>query len=764
MITVRSTINLAHQSVPNIIPVVQGDTGRAILFTLADFTIPEGATARYFVMKPSGLAVYNDATIDGNTVLVELTAQSIIETGDNYGQVRISVGEDIVTSFDFILHVDHFRGIDAIESEAELNIFDQAVEEAVDDARERMEEAAEETTASIPEDYTALSNDVTALKQELNIANNVLGEEVGIQAYIEWVSGSITTNTEIIDINTVVTTTVPWWHQVIPCSKGDTFHVKIDGASSSHRPWTFIASDGTKLSSASANVIDVDITAPTNSAYLVVNSKDEIGTVYDKGNSRIDNIETQINKFVDVCVEASDISCTSGIYVNPNTGAISSTTSNYAAIAKVAIPQGCSRIEFDDVDFNNNSNAGWATYTASSGTSTYVRGGQTKYIDVQDTDIAFAVCTYYENTAPSKIQVKYIYGNINERISQQEVHANTIDETIYSIKANQGILSESVTLELEGVYVNSTTGAYSSIDTYNAHTRVKIPDGCKRILFPDIHFNFSGTAGWATYSGSQAATYLRGGQTPYIDVQNTDKYFGISSYQRSSVTIIYIMDTLSDYIHQTKYPFRKKIMTFVGDSITYGLLDATSAQMDNPWVTQVGEKLCCYVDNNGESSATLMYRDDSHKSWVMDYDELPNNYNIVGVMIGINDAYHSLTLGTMEDRTADTFYGALHVFWLGMLDKYKPYEDKHLFMIGYPHWDRTTVNLSAYINAMKDVCNYYSIPFLALSDVLGMSVYADTDYIYWNQAGNTHSAHPTQICADLIANAVTAFICRMFQQ
>lgn len=138
MLTVRSTINIASQTVPPIIPVVQGDTARAILFTLADFTIPAGASATYYVQKPSGEAVYNNATIDGNTVLVELTAQSIIEKGDNYGQVRIAVGEDVVTSFDFILLVKEFRGIDAVQSLTEMNIFDKAVEqaeEAIDEAK-----------------------------------------------------------------------------------------------------------------------------------------------------------------------------------------------------------------------------------------------------------------------------------------------------------------------------------------------------------------------------------------------------------------------------------------------------------------------------------------------------------------------------------------------------------------------------------------------------------------------------------------------------
>ena len=138
MITVRSTINLSSQTVPQIIPVVQGDTGRSILFTLADFTIPQGSTATYYVQKPSGEAVYNTATVDGNTVLVELTAQSIIEAGDNYGQVRIENDGEVVTSFDFILLVKPFRGIDATQSTTEMNIFDKAVEqaeEAIDEAK-----------------------------------------------------------------------------------------------------------------------------------------------------------------------------------------------------------------------------------------------------------------------------------------------------------------------------------------------------------------------------------------------------------------------------------------------------------------------------------------------------------------------------------------------------------------------------------------------------------------------------------------------------
>lgn len=133
MLTVRVKINIASQTTPQIIPVVQGDTGRSILFEIADFVIPAQATATYFIKKPSGHAVYNSATIDRNTVLANLTAQSIAEVGENPGQVRIIKNDEVVTSFDFILDVEPFRGIDAIESTTEMNIFDQAVQQALEE-------------------------------------------------------------------------------------------------------------------------------------------------------------------------------------------------------------------------------------------------------------------------------------------------------------------------------------------------------------------------------------------------------------------------------------------------------------------------------------------------------------------------------------------------------------------------------------------------------------------------------------------------------
>ena len=131
MITTSVLLSYERQTVPELIPAVQGDTGRNILFKISDYEIPSEASAYFYIQKPSGNAVYNSAEIiSSDSVLVYLTAQCLAEHGENYAQVRIVADGEVITSFDCILNVKPFRGEDAVESTTEMNIFDQAVEQA----------------------------------------------------------------------------------------------------------------------------------------------------------------------------------------------------------------------------------------------------------------------------------------------------------------------------------------------------------------------------------------------------------------------------------------------------------------------------------------------------------------------------------------------------------------------------------------------------------------------------------------------------------
>lgn len=132
MITTVVKLSYERQTVPPIVSVVQGDTGRNLSCVLSDYTIPEDATATFYIQKPSGMAVYNTAEISSETnVQIELDAQCTAEAGENFGQVRISLDGEVITSFEFILLVKPFRGIGSVESRTEMNIFDQAVAQAI---------------------------------------------------------------------------------------------------------------------------------------------------------------------------------------------------------------------------------------------------------------------------------------------------------------------------------------------------------------------------------------------------------------------------------------------------------------------------------------------------------------------------------------------------------------------------------------------------------------------------------------------------------
>ena len=168
MITTICKLSYSSRTVPPIVQAVQGDTGRTVRFDVTDFTIPAGAEATYFIEKPSGEAVYNAATISGNSILCELTAQSLAEPGENKMQVRVILDDEIVTSFKVCLLVSTFWGIDAIESSTEMNIFDKAVEQATEDFQEQAEQIVEEVIESIPADYTALTEEVDELNERLD--------------------------------------------------------------------------------------------------------------------------------------------------------------------------------------------------------------------------------------------------------------------------------------------------------------------------------------------------------------------------------------------------------------------------------------------------------------------------------------------------------------------------------------------------------------------------------------------------------------------
>ena len=140
----------------NPIPYTRGTDLLPIVIHFRDFQIPSGATARVFVAKSDGNAVYTTATIDGNDVTVDVTDQMFIELGTALMQISIMDGEEELVSFVQPVDVQqNLKAGDLPASTTDVKFLDEAIEQA--------NEAVNTATAAAKQAATAVKNANTAV-------------------------------------------------------------------------------------------------------------------------------------------------------------------------------------------------------------------------------------------------------------------------------------------------------------------------------------------------------------------------------------------------------------------------------------------------------------------------------------------------------------------------------------------------------------------------------------------------------------------------
>lgn len=177
-----------------------------------------------------------------------------------------------------------------------------------------------------------------------------------------------------------------------------------------------------------------------------------------------------------------------------------------------------------------------------------------------------------------------------------------------------------------------------------------------------------------------------------------------------------------------KNKWEGKIAAFLGDSITHG----SSSELRFSDI--VGERMGfseVYNYGHGGSRITLVSPDDF--SFVNRYEKMTSAADIVFVMGGTNDYGHGdleIPFGDFSDRTANTFHGALHVLYQGLIRKYL---GKTVIVMTPPHrrgfgsWDdlslnpKTGKNFSDYVNAIRKTAEYYGLPVLDLYRILPLN-------------------------------------------
>lgn len=160
--------------------IVQNSNMFPIRITIIDWTIPSGAVV-YWQVRTSTKGEINNATVENNTVVIEPYISSFNEAGKGYLQIRVEDGNDkLLVSFaiDVYIQEDH-----VVESEGGNNsdYIKQLVVDYVDESvgtlfedleaqaqaeLESIRATGDTVIASIPSDYTALDNRVTALENQ----------------------------------------------------------------------------------------------------------------------------------------------------------------------------------------------------------------------------------------------------------------------------------------------------------------------------------------------------------------------------------------------------------------------------------------------------------------------------------------------------------------------------------------------------------------------------------------------------------------------
>ncbi len=168
-----------------------------------------------------------------------------------------------------------------------------------------------------------------------------------------------------------------------------------------------------------------------------------------------------------------------------------------------------------------------------------------------------------------------------------------------------------------------------------------------------------------------------------------------------------------------------KKINFLGDSITEGC--GTDHRFDEMIAEQTGAICRNYgiggtriADNGYESPNPLFDRYFASRIPEMDPDA-----DVIVVFGGTNDFGHGdAPFGTMADRTVATFYGGMHQTIIDLKNKYPRAEivfltPLHRLNEDEPRGDGikpegSYAPLKLYIDIIREVCEYYSIPVLDL--------------------------------------------------
>lgn len=201
----------------------------------------------------------------------------------------------------------------------------------------------------------------------------------------------------------------------------------------------------------------------------------------------------------------------------------------------------------------------------------------------------------------------------------------------------------------------------------------------------------------------------------------------------------------------------KKVL-FLGDSITEGV---GPSDIENVYWKVFGRLTGAECVGYGVSGTRIarQHTEDYHEKQGNFCDraaKMEDGADIVVVFGGINDFSHGdAPLGSMNDKTNDSFFGALNVLLTTLINKYP--DATIVFMTPLHTFSeyiqfncfnvRAAGTLRDYVDAIIEACGFYSVPVLDLYRTSGIQPCVDIicekylpDGIHPNDAGNLRIA------------------------
>lgn len=207
-------------------------------------------------------------------------------------------------------------------------------------------------------------------------------------------------------------------------------------------------------------------------------------------------------------------------------------------------------------------------------------------------------------------------------------------------------------------------------------------------------------------------------------------------------------------------------INFLGDSITEG----HGVEPEECFVSLVAAQTGALCRNYGIGGTRIAKQriPSENPCWDKDFcsrvEQMDPEADVVVVFGGTNDYGHGdAVMGTMDDRTPATFYGALHTLYRSLLEKYPDsliivatplhrvndgvgISPSGLYVLPYP--------LKRYVEAIREVAEFYSLPVLDLYAASGLQPKVDAI----NRRYFLDGLHPNQAGHRVLARQVLAFL------